>query len=141
MATPVQRTSHVPAHPAGAEPGFEHAHVEPVPVAAPLGWLLALAGGVGLLLATWLVYPTDYDGMWAGYVGGIIGTVVLVAVMVLRTSVPASPAIGVIGLSGVLLVLFAVFLDNPHRVLVSELAAGIVLLLATALLATGAQRR
>jgi len=140
MATPVQRTSHVPSHPAAAEPGLETSAVEPVPVVAPLGWFLALGGGIGLLLATWLVYPTDYDGMWAGYVGSILGTLVLLAVMVLRTSLPARPAIGVIGLSGVLLVLLAVFRDSSHKVLVTELAAGMVLLLATGLLAAGSQR-
>ncbi|HEY0951982.1 hypothetical protein [Nocardioides sp.] len=140
MATPVQRTSHVPTHPAATEPGLEPTAAEPVPVVAPLGWLLALSGGVGLLLATWLVYPTDYDGMWAGYVGSIVGTVVLLAAMVLRTSFPARPAIGVIGLSGVLLVMLGVFRDSSHAVLVTELAAGIVLLLATGLLAAGSQR-
>ncbi len=136
MATPVQRTSHVPAHPAA-----DHSSAEPVPVVAPLGWLLALVGGIGLVLATWLIYPIDDDGMWAGYRGGVIGTVVILAAMSLRTSLPARPAIGLIGLSGVLLVFFAVFLDNAHRVLVSELAAGIVLLLAAGLQAAGPRRR
>ena len=136
MATPVQRTSHVPAHTAA-----DHSSAEPVPVVAPLGWLLALVGGIGLVLATWLIYPIDDDGMWAGYRGGVIGTVVILAAMSLRTSLPARPAIGLIGLSGVLLVFFAVFLDNAHRVLVSELAAGIVLLLAAGLQAAGPRRR
>ncbi len=136
MATPVQRTSHVPVHPSADLPP-----AEPVPVIAPFGWLLALVGGVGLLLATWLIYPIDYDGMWAGYRGNLIGTVVVVAAMWLRTSLPARPAIGVIGLCGVLLVLFAVFLDNSQRVLVSELAAGIVLLLGAGLQAAGPQRK
>jgi hypothetical protein len=140
MATPVQRTSHVPASSA-AHPTTGHQPVEAVPVVAPLGWVLAISGAVGLLLATWLVYPIDYDGMWAGYRGGIIGTVALVAAMSLRTSLPARPAIGLIGLCGVLLVLFGVFLDNPHRVLVSELAAGVVLMLAAGLLAAGSSRR
>jgi drug/metabolite transporter (DMT)-like permease len=136
MATPVQRTSHVPVHPAADLPS-----AEPVPVVAPFGWLLALIGGIGLLLATWLIYPTDYDGMWAGYRGSLIGTVVILAAMSLRTSLPARPAIALIGLCGVLLVLFAVFLDNSHRVLVSELAAGIVMLLGAGLQAAGPQRK
>ncbi|MDI6908381.1 hypothetical protein [Nocardioides sp.] len=136
MATPVQRTSHVPAHPAADLPS-----AEPVPVVAPFGWLLALLGGVGLILATWLIYPLDEDGMWAGYRGSLIGTVVIVAALWLRTSLPARPAIGLIGLSGVLLVLFAVFLDNSQRVLVSELVAGIVLLLGAGLQAAGPHRR
>lgn len=140
MATPVQRTSHVPASPE-AHPTTGDTPVEPLPVAGPVGWVLALSGAVGLLLATWMVYPLDYDGMWAGYRGGLIGTVVLVAVMWLRSSFPAMPAVGVIGLSGALLVLLGVFLDNPTAVMVSELSAGVVLLLAAGLLASGSTRR
>ena len=140
MATPVQRTSHVPASPA-AHPTTDHTPVEPLPVAGPVGWVLALSGAVGLLLATWLVYPLDYDGMWAGYRGSLIGTVVIVAVMWLRSSFPAMPAVGLIGICGALLVLFGVFLDNPTAVTVSELSAGVVLLLAAGLLASGGSRR
>ena len=140
MATPVQRTSHVPTTPS-AHPTTATTPLEPVPVVAPLGWALALAGAIGLLLATWLLYPLHADGMWAGYRGSGIGTVVLIAAMSLRSSLPAKPAIGLIGLSGVALVLFAVFLDNPTRVLVPELLSGAVLLLAAGLLASGPLRR
>lgn len=140
MATPVQRTSHVPTTSA-APSATATAPVEPVHVVAPFGWVLAIAGAVGILLATWLVYPLDDDGMWAGYRGSALGTVALIGAMWLRSSLPAKPAIGLIGLSGVLLVLFGAFLDNPHRVLVSELSAGAVLLLAAGLLAAGSSRR
>lgn len=140
MATPVQRTSHVPA-PSAAHPIAGQQPVEAVPVVAPFGWVLAIAGAVGLLLATWLIYPLDDAGMWAGYRGGIIGTVAIVAAMSLRTSLPERPAISVIALCGALLVLFGVFLDNPQKVLVSELSAGAVLLLAAGLLAAGSPRR
>ncbi len=140
MATPVQRTSHVPASPA-THPTTAHVPVGPVPVVAPFGWVLTIAGAAGLLLATWLVYPLDADGMWAGYRDGIIGTLAIVAAMWLRSSLPARPAMGLIGLCGLALVLFGAFLDNPHRVLVSELAAGAVLLLAAGLLAAGSPRR
>lgn len=139
MATPVQRTSHVPTTTSHVSP--TPTAVEPVPVAAPVGWLLAISGAAGVLLASWLVYPLDYDGMWAGYRGSAIGTVVIVAAMWLRSSLPAAPAIGLIGLCGVALVLFGVFLDNPHRVTVTEIAAGAVLLLAAGLLASGTNRR
>lgn len=129
MATPVKQSSGVPT---------TSAPVTPVPVVRPLGWVLALAAGLGLVLATWVLYPTDYDGMWAGYRDGVIGTVALIAVMALRSSLPERPSIGVLALCGLAAVLFAVFLDNPQRVLVSELAAGIALLVGAALLtATG----
>ena len=131
MATPVKRSSNLPAT-------YEPA--APVPVVAPFGWILALAAGIGLILATWMVYPIDYDGMWAGYRDGLIGTVVVLAALWLNTSLPKPPALGLLGLCGVLLVLFAVFLDDSHIVFVSELAAGVVLLVGTGLQAAGGRR-
>lgn len=124
MATPVRRPSaSVPA---------TYTPAAPVPVVAPFGWILALAAGIGLILATWMLYPTDYDGMWAGYRDGIIGTLVIIAAMWLRSSLPTAPALGLIGLCGVAAVLFAVFLDNSTKIFVSELTAGIVMLVAVA---------
>ena len=125
MATPVRRP--------GASTPATYTPSAPVPVVAPFGWILALAGGIGLLLATWVIYPDDYAGMWAGYRGDLIGIVVVMAAMSLRSSLPKRPAVGLIGLCGALLVLFAVFLDDGAEIFVTELAAGIVLLLATAL--------
>ncbi|WP_133058890.1 MULTISPECIES: hypothetical protein [unclassified Nocardioides] len=128
MATPVRRPSaSVPATPTS---GYTPA--APVPVVAPFGWILALSAGIGLVLATWVLYPIDYDGMWAGYRDGIIGTLVIIAAMWLRSSLPAAPALGLIGLCGVAAVLFAVFLDNSTKVFVAELAAGIVMLVSAA---------
>ena len=115
MATPVRRPSawSRPPAPAGYTPAA------PVPVVAPFGWMLALGAGIGLILATWMLYPTDYDGMWAGYRDGIIGALVIIAAMWLRSSLPAAPALALIGLCGVAAVLFAVFLDNSTKVFVS----------------------
>lgn len=133
MATPVRRPSaSVPATPT---PGYTPA--APVPVVAPFGWILALSAGIGLVLATWMIYPTDYDGMWAGYRDGIIGTLVIIAAMWLRSSLPAAPAMGLIAVCGVAAVLFAVFLDNSTKVFVSELAAGIVMLVGVGFQASG----
>jgi hypothetical protein len=132
MATPVRPASTVPAQyqpPTG-----------PAPVVRPLGWVLALAAGLGLILATWVLYPIDYDGMWAGYRDGVIGTVVVVCAMALNSSLPKQPFLGLLGLSGVLAVLFAVFLDNSTHVFVCELAAGIVVLVGTGLYASGGRR-
>jgi hypothetical protein len=109
----------------------------PVPVMAPFGWAIILSSAVGLILATWLLYGTEYDGMWAGYRDGTIGTVVVIAAMALNSSLPAKPALGLIGLAGILLILFAVFLDNETSVFVSELLAGIGMLVGTGLYASG----
>jgi hypothetical protein len=109
----------------------------PVPVMAPLGWALILSAGIGLILASWLVYGTEASGMWAGYRDGIIGTVVVLAGMGLNSSLPKQPLLGLCGLSGILLVLFAVFLDDETSVFISELVAGIVILVGVGLYASG----
>jgi hypothetical protein len=135
MATPVKRDSNLPAQ----HTQSPYTPAAPVPVVEPFGWMLALAAGIGLILATWMLYPIDYDGMWAGYRDGVIATVVVVAALALRTSLARGPALAVLALSGVLLVLFAVFLDNPTKVFVCELTAGIVLLVGTGLQAAGSR--
>lgn len=130
MATPVNTSSNLPAT-------TTHTPAEPVPVVGPLGWVLVLVAGIGLILATWLLYPIDYDGMWAGYRDGIIGTVVILCAMGLRTSVPARPFLGLLGLCGILLVLFGVFLSNPDVVTITEVVAGAALLAGTGMIAAG----
>ena len=133
MATPERRTA--PGTP--AVPTTGPAASGPVPVMSPFGWVLILASGIGLILASWLIYGTEADGMWAGYRDGIIGTIVVLAAMALNTTLPKQPTLGLLGVCGILLILFAVFLDNETTVLVSELVAGIVLLIGTGLYASG----
>lgn len=130
MATPVKPSSNVPAE--------YQPPTDPVPVMAPFGWLLILAAGIGLILATWVIYaPDTYADMWAGYRDGVIGTAAIVCAMSLRTTLPKAPALGLVGLLGVCAVLCAVFLENSGKVFVSELTAGIVLLVGTVLYAGG----
>ena len=133
MATPERRTATgTPAVPAAAQ-----AAAGPVPVMGPFGWLLILSAGIGLILATWLLYGTGYDGMWAGYRDGVIATVVVICAMALNTSLPKQPVLGLLGLCGILLVLFGIFLDNPTEVLISEVVAGGLLLVGTGMVASG----
>lgn len=132
MSTPVKRPDATPAVPAApATP------LEPIPLVRPFGWALIVASSVGLILATWVLYPIDGTGMWAGYRDGFIATVVLVCAMALNTSLPKRPFLGVVALAGILLVLFAVFLDNPTKVFVSELVAGAVMLAGAILYGAG----
>lgn len=133
MATPERRTA--PGTP--AVPTAAPVVSGPVPVMAPFGWLLIISAGIGLIMATWLAYGTDYDGMWAGYRDGIIGTVVVLCAMALNTSLPQRPVLGLLGLSGILLILFSVFLENETAVFISELSTGVVLLVGTGLYASG----
>jgi hypothetical protein len=108
-----------------------------MPVMAPFGWLLILAAGIGLILASWLVYGTEYDGMWAGYRDGFIGTVVVLCAMWLNTTLPKRPVLGLLGVCGILLILFAVFLENETAVFITELVGGVTLLVGTGLYASG----
>lgn len=133
MATPERRTAPgTPAVPVAAQ-----APAGPAPVMSPLGWLLILSAGIGLMVATWTLYGTQYDGMWAGYRDGIIATVVVIAAMALNTSLPKQPTLGVLGICGILLILFAVFLDNETVVFLSEIIAGVVLLAGVGLYTSG----
>jgi hypothetical protein len=132
MSTPVKRPDATPAVPAApATP------LEPVPVVRPFGWILIVAAGVGVILATWLMYGTEADGMWAGYRDGFIATVVLVCAMALNTTLPKKPALGIVALAGILLILFAVFLDDGTAVFVAELVGGAVMLAGAILYGAG----
>lgn len=133
MATPERRTA--PGTP--AVPATVPTSSGPVPVVGPFGWLLIMSAGIGLILATWLIYGTEAEGMWAGYRDGVIATVVVLCGMALNTSLPKQPFLALTGLSGILLILFAVFLDNETKIFVSELVSGIVLLVGTGLYASG----
>jgi len=147
MATPEDRTSTTPATTTGATAsrtpaltGARPTPVEPVPVVSPFGWILILVAGIGLLASTWMLYPIDYDGMWAGYRDTITGTVVVACAMWLNTTLPKQPALGLVALGGILTVLFAVFLDNPTRVFVAEMVFGVMMLVGAALYAGGRRR-
>jgi hypothetical protein len=133
MSTPAKRpeaaTPAVPAAPA--------APLEPVPVVRPFGWMLIVVSAVAVILATWLLYGVDAEGMWAGYRDGFIATVVLVCAMALNTSLPKRPFLGIIALAGILLILFAVFLENTTEVFVSELAGGVMMLAGAILYGAG----
>jgi hypothetical protein len=132
MSTPVKRPDATPAVPTAPA-----APLEPVQVVSPFGWILVVGAAVGLIIATWVLYPIDGTGMWAGYRDGFIATVVLVCAMALRTSLPKRPSVGVIALAGILLVLFAVFLDDPTKIFVSELTAGAAMLAGAILYTSG----
>lgn len=104
---------------------------------APFGWILILATGIGLVLASWLLFGTTEAGMWAGYRVGFIGMIVILAAMALNTSLPKQPTLGLVGLLGIGLILFSVFIDQGHTVFVTELVGGGLLVVGSGLYASG----
>jgi hypothetical protein len=132
MSTPVKRPDATPAVPVAPA-----APLEPIPLVRPFGWLLITASSVGLIIATWLIYGVEAEGMWAGYRDGFTATVVLVCAMALNTSLPKRPFLAVAALAGILLVLFAVFLDPTTTIFVSELVAGALMLAGAILYGAG----
>ncbi|WP_395692052.1 hypothetical protein [Nocardioides sp.] len=136
MSTPVQRPDATPAAPvAPATP------LEPVPVVAPLGWVLIVAASLGVIISTWVLFPIDAAGMWAGYRAGFTAAVAFVCALALNTTLPKKPFLGIIALCGALLVLFAVFLDDPTTIFVTELVGGAVLIAGALLYGAGDRSR
>lgn len=127
MATPA-KTSDVPA------PAALH---QPTPVVAPTGWLVSLMAGVLVVLSTWYIYPHTADGMWAGYRGGMVATVIVLASFILRTRVARPLALGLIGLGGAALVLFAFVYGDTTSIFVTELGGGVLAVLGALLAAVG----
>ncbi len=133
MSTPVKRPEATPAVPAAPA-----APLEPVQVVKPFGWLLIVASSIGVILATWLLYGVEAEGMWAGYRDGFTATVVLVCAMALNSSLPKRPFLGIIALAGILLILFGVFLDDTiTAVTVTELGGGALMLAGAILYGAG----
>lgn len=133
MATPERRTA--PSVP--ARTSVVTAPAGPVPVVAPAGWLLILATGVGLVLASWTLFGTSASGMWAGYRVGFIGTIVILCAMALNTTLPKQPTLGLLGLLGIGLILFSVFIDQGRTVTLTEAIGGGALIVGTGLQASG----
>ena len=134
MATPVKTGSNVPA----TATTTTIVPAEPVHVVGPFGWVLILVSGIGMVLATWMLYPPDAEGMWAGYYDGFMATIVVVCAMALRTTLPKPPLLAICGICGILFVLVGVFLDNDSTwIWVSEIVFGAILLVGTGLYAAG----
>ncbi len=104
-----------------------HQPAGPVPVVAPLGWMLMLGGAIGLLLSSWILYGRGAEGMWAGYRDLGLATIVITCAMSLRSSLATKPAVGLSVLCGLGLVLFGVFVADSTVIRITEIAAGAVI--------------
>ncbi len=127
MTTPVRHTD---------DAVHTEAPAAPLPVAAPLGWWLAMAGAVGLLLSSWMGYPTDADGMWASYRATIFGTLGVLALLALKVDLPRLPFVALTGLAGLASLAWGLIGEDPTFIVVTEVAAGAVILAGVALIAS-----
>lgn len=135
MSLPVSRPE--ASTPATPETVTQQPYVAPPPVAGPLGWALALGAATALLLSSWMLYSTATpDGMWSGYISQSFALVIILAALSLKVDLPAAPAIGVLFLCGIGLVLVGIFANSSTTVMVSDLSAGIVVLIAATLRTT-----
>lgn len=107
------------------------------------GWLILLVGGLTALVSSWTLFPANgTEGMWAGYWCTLLGTVILLAVMGLRTTIPAMFNIASAGVSGAALLLVGLFRGYDQQVItIPMIAAGVITLVGAALAAAGARSR
>ncbi|GAA4687856.1 hypothetical protein [Nocardioides nanhaiensis] len=106
----------------GPAPWQEPAELEQ---ARDLGWVLVVLSATSALLASWMMFPKDAVGMSAGYWVSLLATIALVAVVWLRSTLPAAPAIGVTLLAGLGMTLLGVLMDYPTTVAAVMAAGGV----------------
>lgn len=127
MTTPVRHTD---------DAQHTEAPIGRAPVAAPLGWCIALTGAVILLLGSWWAYPLDAPGMWATYRATMFGTVAIMALLALRVDLPKLPFVVLTGLAGVATLLWGLLGEDPTAVELIEIISGAVILVGVALQAS-----
>ena len=127
MTTPAKTTDVSPAA----------AATQPAPVLAPLGWVVVLVASSFAVFATWYLFPIDAEGMWAGYRTGMVATAAVLLALALRTSLPRTPVVALIGLCGALLVLFALVYNTTTAIFVTEIGGGVAIVLGAVMCALG----
>ena len=90
----------------------------PLELTRDLGWLLAMVSALGALVGgSWLHFPQDSVGMWAGYWVTGCSTVAILGCIFLRTSQPMALGIAVTAVPGAVLLLLgaAARLPDEHQ--------------------------
>lgn len=103
------------------------------PVLAPIGWLTMVLGATGAALASWMIFPQDHPGMFAGYFTLTMVLLVGLAATALRCDAPRLPSLAVSGLAGLALILRGALGDYSTAVQVSMIASGIVIAIGVAM--------
>lgn len=93
--------------------------------ARDLGWVLVVLSSTAALLASWTMFPKDAVGMSAGYWVSLLATIALVAVVWLRSSLPAGPAIGATLVAGLVMTLLGALMDYPTTIAVVMASGGV----------------
>ena len=112
-------------------PGLERPLREPRDAPAPLeltrdlGWLLAMVSALGAMVGgSWLRFPQDSVGMWAGYWVTGCSIVAILGCIFLRTSQPVALGIAVTAVPGAVLLLLGAVRDYPTSISATMIAGG-----------------
>lgn len=131
MSVPVRREGYVPV------PRQPTDHIVEAPVVlhqtSDAGWGLVLGSGAAVLGFSWTLFPLDNGGMWAGYWCSLLGTIVLMAGLGLRTSLPRLPLLATAGGSGALLILVPLLRDWGTFATTTMVIGGAVVILGAGL--------
>ena len=122
MTTPVRREGYVPVPRVPTD-----SLVQPTPeihTSTDLGWVVSMAAGLGVVIASWTVFLLDAPDMWAGYWASLLGTIIVLADLGVRTSLPRVPLLAAIGLSGGVLLILGITQGWGTHATVSLVAAG-----------------
>jgi hypothetical protein len=113
------------------DPGPERRPSEPPDAPAPLeltrdlGWLLTMVSALGALVGgSWLHFPQDSVGMWAGYWVTGCSTVAILGCIFLRTSQPTALGVAATAIPGAVLLLLGGLRDYPTSITVTMIAGG-----------------
>jgi hypothetical protein len=90
-----------------------------------LGWLLTMLSALGALVGgSWLWFPQDSVGMWAGYWVSACSTIAIFGALSLRTSLPKALGLAAIVVAGGVLVLLGALRDYPTSISVTMILGG-----------------
>jgi hypothetical protein len=104
----------------------------------PLPWLVLVLASVGLLIASWNVFPTnDEGGMWATNLIGVLATIGLFCAAWLNSSLPKAAGIGFAVLAGIAAILIGA-LANADSTLITVFCCGCGALIAAGAAASAA---
>lgn len=101
-----------------------------------IGWVLIVAASSGVMLAAWMLFGLEADGMWAGYWASMLGSFALLGACLLRTTLPAAAGLALTGANGAGLILVGIVQGYSAIITIPLIAGGALIVAGTALTAS-----